>query len=175
RSHRLVIALAWPCTLLVCGAARALGPADVFILVNKNVPASREVADYYCARRGVPKDHIVALDLPAGEDIRRRDYNTKLGAPLRAELKERRDQVKVLLCVYGVPLRVGRQEPSADEKEEYDNLRTPVEVLQGLLRHAADEVACLEHQHGEAPGLVSDAAVRQFREQVEARKQELHV
>jgi uncharacterized protein (TIGR03790 family) len=175
RSHGLVFVLACAAALSVGAGAWALSPADVFILVNKNVPASREVADYYCTRRGVPKENVVALDLPAGEDISRRDYTSKLVAPLRAELKERRDKVKVLLCVYGVPLRVGRQEPSADEKEEYDNLRTPVEALQDLLRHAADEIACREHQHHEAPHLVPDDAVRQHREQVDAKRQELHI
>src|SRR5947199_5807481 len=95
--------------------ARALGPRDVFILVNKNVPESRKVADHYCAKRGVPKENVVALDLPKGEDISRADYDARLASPLRKALQDRRAKVKVLLSVYGVPLRVGRSQPSEKE------------------------------------------------------------
>ena len=62
--------------------AQGLQPRDVFLIVNKNVPESRQVADHYCAKRGVPKENVIALDLPKGEDISRRDYDAKLAAPL---------------------------------------------------------------------------------------------
>jgi uncharacterized protein (TIGR03790 family) len=100
------------------GTARAVGPADVFVVVNVNVPASQEVADHYCKLRGVPKENVVRLDLPDSEDISRRDYDKRLAEPLRAALKDRKDRAKVLLCVYGVPLRVGGSEPTAAEKDE---------------------------------------------------------
>ena len=108
--------------VLASAPAGALEPRHVFILVNKNVPDSQAVADHYCAKRGVPRANIIPLDLPAGEDISRADYQAKLIAPLRAALKDRRDEAKVLLSVYGVPLRVGRSTPSAAEKEELARL-----------------------------------------------------
>src|SRR3954451_22482854 len=97
----------WPLLALcfLAPAAPAVEPQDIFILVNKNVPESRQVADHYCAKRGVPKENVIALDLPKGEDISRRDYDAKLADPLREALKGRREQAKVLLSVYGVPLR----------------------------------------------------------------------
>src|SRR5205814_1934462 len=104
----------------------ALGPDDVYILVNSAVRESREVAEYYAAKRGVPHDHIVALRLPKGEDISRRDYDRWLLAPLREALHERRDKVKVLLTIYGVPLRVGRQEPGAEESKELARLQPQI-------------------------------------------------
>src|SRR5258707_12815115 len=87
--------------------ALALGPDDVYIVVNTNVPESQAVAEHYCARRGVPADRIIALDLPTGEDISRADYDLKLAAPLPERFKENRAKVKVVLTVYGVPLRAG--------------------------------------------------------------------
>jgi uncharacterized protein (TIGR03790 family) len=104
-------------------AARALGPADVYLIVNKNVPASRAVAEYYCSRRGVPKDHILAFDLPAGDNVSRASYEADLAKPLRALLAGKRDKVKVLLTTYGVPLRVGPDAPSPAEKRELDKLK----------------------------------------------------
>src|SRR5215212_3747922 len=106
---RLLLASA---LLFVCAApAFALEPKDVWLVVNKNVPESRQVADHYVAKRGVPKTNVVELDLPKGEDISRADYDKKLVEPLRDALKDHKDKAKVLVTTYGVPLRVGRQEP----------------------------------------------------------------
>jgi uncharacterized protein (TIGR03790 family) len=115
--------------LLAAAPAGALEPADVFLVVNANEPASRELAEYYCKKRGVPKGHIVALDLPTAEDISRRDYDARLAGPLRERLKGKKDHVKVLLTVYGVPLRVGGTEPSAAEKKELDKVRADLAAL----------------------------------------------
>jgi len=90
--------------LAFASPAVALEPKDVWLVVNKSVPESRQVADHYIAKRGVPKGNVVELDLPKGEDISRADYDTKLAGPLRDALKEQKEQVKVLVTTYGVPL-----------------------------------------------------------------------
>ena len=109
--------------LAFASPAVAFEPKDVWLVVNKNVPESRQVADHYIAKRGVPKGNVVELDLPKGEDISRADYDTKLAGPLRDALKEQKEQVKVLVTTYGVPLRVGPQLPDADEKKELEKVR----------------------------------------------------
>ena len=70
--------------------AFALEPADVWLIVNKNVPESRQVADHYIAKRGVPKGNVIELDLPNNENISRQDYDAKLAEPIRA-LKDKKD------------------------------------------------------------------------------------
>lgn len=110
--------------IALCSAsASALEPGDVWIVVNKNVPESRQVADHYIAKRGVPKGNVIELDLPKGEDISRGDYDTKLAEPIRLALKDKKDAAKVLLTTYGVPLRVGGQPPSTEEQTELNKLR----------------------------------------------------
>src|SRR4051794_26323668 len=104
-------ALLMACWLAPAGGALALEPREVFLLVNKNVPESRAVADHYCGRRGVPRENQIALDLPAGDDVSRADYAAKVVAPVRAALRDKRDRAKVLLSVYGMPLRVGPATP----------------------------------------------------------------
>lgn len=101
--------------LLLASSGIALEPKNVIVLANTNVPASREVAEHYLAKRNVPKENLVLLDLPTGEDIPRADYDTKLVAPLREALKDKKD-AKVLLATYGVPLRVSGQILTEDEK-----------------------------------------------------------
>src|SRR5262245_47544387 len=101
--------------LVLPAPAAPLGPRDVFVVYNRNLPASRDVAEYYQQKRGVPPENLIPLDLPAGEDISRQDYNRLLVAPLREALKARQQQAKVLLTIYGVPLRVGRQPVSEQD------------------------------------------------------------
>jgi len=110
--------------ILATSPLLALEPKNVFIVSNKNVPASRDVAAHYVAVRKVPKENVVELDLPTGEDISRADYDAKLAGPLREALKAKQESVKVLLTVYGVPLRVGAQQPNAKEAEQLKEIRT---------------------------------------------------
>jgi uncharacterized protein (TIGR03790 family) len=108
------------------------------------MPDSLKVADHYCAKRGVPKSHIVALDLPTGEDISRKDYNEKLRDPLRAALKDQRDKVKVLLTVYGVPLRAGGTSPSEAEKKQLEPLQKEIKQAQEEKKQLDQVIADLE-------------------------------
>jgi uncharacterized protein (TIGR03790 family) len=169
----LLGALCGSTMLATCGSVRALGPEDVFLIVNKNVPESRAVAEHYCAQRGVPGENVVVLDLPAGEDISRRDYDARLRGPLREALTDRRDKVKVLLTVYGVPLRVGPQDPSADEKAALAKLQPQLADLREQLRRAPDEIACLKYEHGEDPARVPLTALVERRKAHEGLRQQL--
>jgi uncharacterized protein (TIGR03790 family) len=119
--------------LAICQPASALEPADVWLVVNKNVPESRQVADHYAAKRGVPKGNVIVLDLPKGEDISRADYDAKLAEPVRVALKDRKDAAKVLVTTYGVPLRVGGEPPTDAEKKELDKLRPDLEAARKKL------------------------------------------
>ncbi len=115
--------------LLLSAPVFALEPKEIFVVANKNVPASKEVAEHYLKSRKVPDGNLILLDLPAGEDISREDYDRKLLEPLRAELKEKKSTVKVLLLVYGVPLRVGGQKPSDAEAAELKKLRQQLDEM----------------------------------------------
>jgi uncharacterized protein (TIGR03790 family) len=130
--------------LLTAVQAHGLGPENVFLIVNRNVAESTDVADHYCRTRHVPRDHIIALDLPAGEDISREDYDRKLAVPLRAALQQRRPQALVLLSIYGVPLRVGPQLPSAAERAGLEQLRPQIERVQTEQRSVDQDITTLE-------------------------------
>lgn len=106
------------CCLLLAPAAPALEPNEIIIVANSAVLASRQVAEHYCAKRKVPRENIVSLRLPTTDEMTRAEYDTQLVAPLRAALAGRKDKVRCLLTVYGVPLRVGPSMPTAAEKAE---------------------------------------------------------
>jgi uncharacterized protein (TIGR03790 family) len=159
----------WPFAVLALLApaaqARALEPRDVFILVNKNVPESRQVADHYCAKRGVPKENVIVLDLPKGEDISRSDYDTRLAAPLRKALKDRRGQVKVLLSVYGVPLRVGRSQPTEQEQAQLKEVQAEAEKVRAVEKRLQKEAAELEADAKKDPKGASAGELKGLRKQ----------
>src|SRR3954466_15873118 len=98
---------AWLILLFAVSPAFALAPNELILIVNKNEPDSAALASHYAKVRGVPAENIVTLDLPKDESMNRGDYDTKLVGPLRAALKDRKDKVRCLMCMYGVPLRVG--------------------------------------------------------------------
>jgi uncharacterized protein (TIGR03790 family) len=154
------------CGLLGVGTAWGIGPEDVYLVTNTNVPASKEIAEHYCRQRGVPDGHVLAFDLPTREDMSRDDYEKRLAAPLREALKDRRDKVKVLLTIYGVPLRVGRTKPSAEDREELKKLEPSLADLRKKERDLRKEIDDLQEQAKKEPK--GDAP-----EKVKAKKAEL--
>jgi uncharacterized protein (TIGR03790 family) len=146
--------------IILASPAFALEPKDVVVVANKNVAASKDVAEHYLAKRKVPRENLITLDLPKDEDISRADYNAKLAEPLRAALKGRKDAAKVLLLTYGVPLRVGGQILSADENQQLVELNPKLEA-------ARKQVADVEKNKGDAKDI---AAARNERDRLERRR-----
>jgi uncharacterized protein (TIGR03790 family) len=129
-----------------CRPTIAVGPGDVYLLVNRNDPGSREVADYYCRKRSVPADNVLTFDLPAREDCSRDDYDLRLVRPLRERLAALRDKPIVLAVVYGMPLRVGPKEPNDNEKKERDELTIRADSYRSRLRELKDAVHNLDEK-----------------------------
>jgi uncharacterized protein (TIGR03790 family) len=114
---------------LVPSLVTALEPEEVVVVSNKNVDDSRRIAEHYLVMRGVPKENHVALDLPTGEDIARSEYDKLLVRPLRKALLLKRDRIKCLLLVYGVPLRVGPKALSEQEQAEEGRLTEELKTI----------------------------------------------
>lgn len=149
-------------TLLVAQLqALALEPKEVFVLANKNMPDSKEVAEHYCKQRRVPAENIIWLELPATEDISREDYDAKIVAPVRAVLKDKKDQAKVLLTVYGVPLRVGRQAPSEQDTAEIKKIDVDVAKMHEELKDLRTELAAAEEAAKKSPGEKTNKALEE--------------
>lgn len=103
--------------------APALEPENVFVVSNRNMPDSQRIAEHYLVMRSVPKRNHLALDLPASEEMTRADYQAKLLKPLQRALYLRRSDVKVLLMIYGVPLRVGPRLQTEEDKQTEEKLK----------------------------------------------------
>lgn len=113
--------LLWPATY----AFAILQPDELVLVVNTNVPQSRALAEYYAKLRHVPEHRIVALNIPASDEISAKQYENDVYRPVREFLltNNLQDQVKCLVTFYGVPLRVGPIQLTRDEQLEINDLR----------------------------------------------------
>ena len=122
RTHAFAATLAL-CIAALCPAppAAALEPDQIALVVNAKVPASRELADFYAQKRGIPRGRVIAVDLPfPAEEISASDYDTRVAPAVRAFLRDNglKDKVTCLVTFWGVPLRIGRRQPSPDDNEQ---------------------------------------------------------
>lgn len=110
-------------------APAPFGPGDVWVVVNKNMPASLALGEYYCQQRKVPTDHLLKLDLPEGEEMSRTDYETRLLAPLREQLKKLSQTDFILLTTYGVPIRVGQADIKPADEAKLDTVKKDLKKI----------------------------------------------
>jgi len=94
--------------ILLAGAALAQGPENVLVVVNDNSPVSREIAEYYARRRGVPMRNLCHLKTGTAENIARAAYDSEIAAPIAACLRENglAESILYIVTTAGVPLRV---------------------------------------------------------------------
>ncbi|MDN5940725.1 MAG: hypothetical protein L0H94_02490 [Nitrospira sp.] len=99
-------------------AQAELSAHQVMIVANANSRESLMVAEHYATNRGVPAQQIAKLDLPLDDTMSREDYERRLVMPLRQALQNHRIQqsIRLLVTVYGVPLRVAPPKLTAEEQ-----------------------------------------------------------
>ncbi len=135
---------------LVVEPAFALQPGEILVIANSDADESVRIAQYYCAKRQVPKGNILALSLGKGlgETIERDDYNKRLAQPIRERLLagESGQKIKCLLTTYGVPIKV----------EGRGMLKGQEDKLSRLREQAKDLRSRLEQIEQSNPGLVYD-------------------
>ena len=100
----LVCLWALPCD------ARAQAAHEIALIVNRNSPVSRQVANHYIEARGVPVINVIHLDtVPAGRSaISPKEFTEWVWEPVRAELDRRGLGERVFAWVYSAdfPYRV---------------------------------------------------------------------
>lgn len=135
------------------GGSATLNATHLAIVANGQIAASREVAQYYAQRRGIPEDRIILLDVPFSEEIERAAYDEKVAVAVRRALVERglTEQVRCLVTVYGVPLRVRPVPPSEDQKARIQELRPQFQTVQAALREAQARLRELQGVDPPAP------------------------
>jgi len=112
--------------ILCCASVFALEQNEILVIANSDIGASVQLAQYYCAKRGVPAGNILALPLGAAlnDTIARDDYEKQLAEPIRKKLSDYdfAAKIKCLLTTYGVPIKVGKRAPLKDQQDKLTQL-----------------------------------------------------
>ncbi|HBG28766.1 MAG: hypothetical protein A2Y10_07110 [Planctomycetes bacterium GWF2_41_51] len=99
----------------------ALEPSQILIIANADVNESVQVAEYYCQKRAVPLTNILKIPLgkTLSEQMSRKAYDHVLASAVRKEIQESRKpyEIKCLLTVYGVPIKVGSADALKDSEK----------------------------------------------------------
>ncbi|WP_022666603.1 TIGR03790 family protein [Desulfospira joergensenii] len=122
----------FPVFLLVSPAS-ALSPEEVLVIANMNAASSKGLALFYMERRKIPKENLLLLRLTDQETCTREEYDEKVLPPVRRFLKEHPD-IRAIVTLYGVPLRVLGPERSDQEKQRIETLKKVKESLKAKLK-----------------------------------------
>ncbi|MHC4075140.1 MAG: TIGR03790 family protein [Planctomycetota bacterium] len=119
---------------LFCGNSFALQPQQILVIANSDVAESVQIAQYYCKKRNVPADNILALPLGgiSCQSLTRAGYNEALAGPVRRKLRlpDFAGKIKCLLTVYGVPIKVAGRGPLTDQYDKLLRLKKALSQLE---------------------------------------------
>jgi uncharacterized protein (TIGR03790 family) len=125
---------------------RALEPDQLALVVNSNVPASRELAEFYAQKRGVPAGRVVAVDLPfPEEEMQSSAYGEKVVPAVRAFLRDNglKDKVTCLVTFWGVPLRIARRPAGPADDAQVALVQREIERVRPELQGAVAQAEAL--------------------------------
>jgi uncharacterized protein (TIGR03790 family) len=153
------------------GAEEDLSNA-ILVVYNPNFSESKSLAEYYAARRAIPKERLFALPCSNDEEIDRHEYDSAIAEPLRNHFQEAQlwtidqtakervtsNKVRYLVLIRGVPLKIRKQ---ADYPG--DN-RDPSNPLDASNEKAVDsELATLGYFRHQISGPMENPYFRSFR------------
>jgi uncharacterized protein (TIGR03790 family) len=97
-------------SVIFCSAAVAetIQPDQILIIGSSNNSSSLDLAKFYAKARNIPGKNILLLDVPDRDEISETTYSSKIADPVRSFIKMQKAEknIKVLVTLYGVPLRV---------------------------------------------------------------------
>src|SRR5258706_4502524 len=134
--------------LLTSDFASALEADELLLIVNKNVPQGRKLAEFYAEKRSVPDHRILELDLPKFEEMPAAAYDREVVPVVRSFLRDNGLERKVscLVTFYGVPIRVMERVNTQQDVQEQGKLQAE---LAGMAAQIEPIVQPLEKLAGE--------------------------
>lgn len=162
---------------------------QVAVAYNQRMKGSKEVAEHYAEMRGVPREHLIPLDVRTEETISRKVFEDDIRAPLAKQFVKRglwqtgpsplRDpsggtvrtinavtasKVRYLVLCYGVPLRVQPdtnvvEKASADLRPELRKNEAAVDSELALLPWPREDVVLTGPAMNRCYGVTNPAAL----------------
>ncbi|MEO8372929.1 MAG: TIGR03790 family protein [Candidatus Solibacter sp.] len=107
---------------------------NVLLVVNRNAPVSRQIADYYRTRRSVPVKNVCTIDTTADEEIQWAVYEQQIEKPVADCLKKAGlvESVLYIVTTLGVPLKVDG--PGTRQLAEHASVDSELAMLYSKLK-----------------------------------------
>jgi len=109
----------------------ALEPNQVLVVVNGQIPQSVQVGRYYCSRRAVPPENLIAIALGTRplDHISRQDYERILARTIKEYIHSLDDPaaIRCIVTTWGVPFRVAGRGPIPGTDQVVKGLRSQIE------------------------------------------------
>lgn len=167
----LFIVLIGLSSLATSWSQASLAPLTV-VVYNSSDPSSRDLAQFYAAKRNIPANNLVGLPLPPDEEISREVFNQQFAKPLTSRMVKAgfwklngnevvRSTVRYAVLMRGVPLKIKSALPPAQPGEKRDPIRDRDEAS------VDSELAVLGFNAG-GRGFVENPYYRRFTSAVEA-------
>ncbi len=112
--------------------AYSLSPEEVLVIANQNASESTGLAHYYIKKRKIPDKNLVLLFMTDKETCTRKDYVSKVIPPVRRFL-EKNNQIRAIVTIYGVPLKISSPGSTQKEKNKLDQLNQKKENFENQL------------------------------------------
>jgi uncharacterized protein (TIGR03790 family) len=100
----LRLALLFGVPALLCGQT----PDNVLVVVNQASPLSKQIGEYYAARRHIPAVNICRIDTQPDEELARDVFDNQVAQPIGSYLRSHRlmEQILYIVTTAGVPLKI---------------------------------------------------------------------
>ena len=131
RGAGLFVILVFLVGYLPASVAWALEPNEILVLANRNAARSVGLAKYYMEKRAIPEKNLLQLWVTDKEWCAREDYEKRVAAPVREHLKEKdtKREIRCILVLYGLPLKVAPPGMTETEKAEANSLQERRDAL----------------------------------------------
>jgi uncharacterized protein (TIGR03790 family) len=149
------------CAAVFAPDARSQTAAQVLLVGNRNSEESRQIIDYYRARRSIPAANVCWLAAPAEEEIEWNVYQSAIETPVSDCLKKGGLEEKILYIVLtlGTPIRVDgtngttatRSSVDSELALLYSKLKGRKFVREGMVRNPFFGVRDAPFRHPQFP------------------------
>lgn len=119
----------------------ALEPHQILVIANKNAAGSVELARFYMSVRDIPKTHLLQLSVTNNEWCSRDEYEKKVANKVRKHLMEKDPlwQIRCLVTMYGLPLKVRPPEMTPEEKKQVETLKRKQKIIKERLQNSEEQ------------------------------------
>ena len=119
-----------------------LEPDEVLVVANKKAARSVGLARHYMQEREIPEGNLLQIWVDDKERCSRSAYEQKIAVPVRRFLteKEQGREIRCLLLMYGVPLKVSGPGPSRQEREKQKELVRQLEEIEAQFKEQVSNI-----------------------------------